>query len=128
MPHRRHFPATPPAGTVHAVTGDPIEEITARELARRLREPEPPALIDVREPWEHHLARIAGARLVPLAQLPAALDSFEAAREYVILCHHGVRSLMAARLLDAHGVRRVASLAGGIDAWSEEVDPTVPQY
>jgi len=108
---------------------DPIiEELSAPELARRLRGPEPPVLIDVREPWEHDVARIPGARLVPLNSLPAALSTLDPAREYVMYCHHGMRSLMAAQFLKERGIERVANLSGGIAAWSEEVDPTVPQY
>jgi sulfur-carrier protein adenylyltransferase/sulfurtransferase len=95
---------------------------------RRLRGPEPPALLDVREPWEHDVARIEGARLVPLATLPAALSTLDPARAYVVYCHHGVRSRMAAHFLAEHGFARVANLDGGIAAWSDEVDPSVPQY
>ena len=105
-----------------------IEEVSAPELARRLAGPEPPVLLDVREPWEHDVARIPGARLVPLNSLPAALSTLDPAREYVIHCHHGVRSLMAAQFLKERGLERVANLSGGIAAWSEEVDPSVPQY
>ena len=105
-----------------------IEEVSAPELARRLRGPAPPVLIDVREPWEHDVARIPGARLVPLNTVAAALSTFDPSREYVIYCHHGVRSLMAAQFLKERGLTRVANLSGGIAAWSEEVDPSVPQY
>jgi rhodanese-related sulfurtransferase len=105
-----------------------VEEMSAPELARRLRGPEPPVLIDVREPWEHGVARIPGARLVPLNTLPAALSTLDPTRAYVIYCHHGMRSLEAALFLKERGLERVANLSGGIAAWSEEVDPTVPQY
>jgi rhodanese-related sulfurtransferase len=105
-----------------------IPEITAVELAQRLRGSEPPLLLDVREPWEHEVARIDGARLVPLDTLPTALATLDPGREYVIHCHHGVRSMMAARFLRSRGVERVANLAGGIDAWSDTVDPQVPKY
>jgi rhodanese-related sulfurtransferase len=82
----------------------------------------------VREPWEHGIARIPGARLVPLNSLPAALSTLDPACEYVVYCHHGMRSLMAARFLQERGMTRVANLSGGIAAWSDEVDPSVPQY
>ena len=82
----------------------------------------------MREPWEHQLASIRGARLVPLNTLPASISAIDPTREYVVHCHHGVRSRMAAEFLRAHGVSRVANLRGGIDAWSDEVDPSVPQY
>jgi adenylyltransferase/sulfurtransferase len=105
-----------------------IPEISPETLADRLRAPEPPMLVDVREPWEHEVARIPGARLVPMNSLPAALSTFDPAREYVIHCHHGVRSLMAAQFLRERGLTRVTNLSGGIDAWSVQVDPSVPRY
>lgn len=103
-------------------------EMPPRELAARLGGPQPPTIIDVREPWEHRLAHIAGARLVPLGTLPAALSTFDPNVDYVLLCHHGVRSLTGLHLLRERGLTRVAHLAGGIDAWSTDVDPDVPRY
>jgi rhodanese-related sulfurtransferase len=106
----------------------PVPELSPAELAERLRGDAPPILLDVREPWEYDLARIAGSRLVPLGSLDAALPTLDAGREYVVLCHHGVRSLMAAHFLQARGIEHVASLRGGIAAWSDDVDPSVPRY
>ena len=103
-------------------------DMPPRELAARLAGPQPPMLIDVREPWEHRLANIPGSRLIPLGTLPAALSTFDPDVEYVLLCHHGVRSLTALHLLRERGLTRVAHLAGGIDAWSADVDPGVPRY
>ena len=105
-----------------------VPEIAPDELDARLRGPAPPVLVDVREPWEHAAARLEGARLVPLGTLPAALSTFDPAQEYVVYCHHGVRSRAGAEFLRAHGVARVANLTGGIDAWSLGVDPAVPRY
>jgi rhodanese-related sulfurtransferase len=85
-------------------------------------------LVDVREPWEHTVARIEGARLVPLGSLGAALSTFDPAQDYVLYCHHGVRSLAGAEFLRSRGLTRVANLTGGIDAWSTHVDPAVPRY
>jgi rhodanese-related sulfurtransferase len=107
---------------------DDVPELSPTEAAARLREPDPPLLLDVREPWEHARAHVDGARLVPLNSLPAALSALDPAREYVVLCHHGVRSMMAARFLKQRGFERVSNLRGGIAAWSDEVDPSVPQY
>jgi adenylyltransferase/sulfurtransferase len=111
-----------------AFAADPIYEMPAAELRARLDGTAPPLLVDVREPWEHQIAALPGARLVPLQSLPAAISAFDPAREYVVYCHHGVRSRMAAEFLRTHGVPRVANLGGGIDAWSGEVDPSVPRY
>lgn len=105
-----------------------VYEMPPDELAERLRGDAPPVLVDVREPWEYRIARIEGATLVPLGQLAAALSTFDPAREYVLHCHHGVRSLEGARFLRARGLARVANLSGGIDAWSVAVDPDVPRY
>ena len=114
--------------TQPAADGAMTPDMPPRELAERLRTARPPTVIDVREPWEHRVAHIPGSRLVPLGSLPAALSTFDPAVEYVLLCHHGVRSLEGVRLLRARGLTRVAHLAGGIDAWSLEVDPAIPRY
>jgi adenylyltransferase/sulfurtransferase len=122
-----HLPETPSVPEPSA--GLPaVEEISPTELATRLRATEPPVLLDVREPWEHGVARIDGARLVPLNSLPHALSTLDPSRAYVTMCHHGVRSRMAAEFLRERGMTRVANLSGGIDAWSGEVDPSVPRY
>jgi sulfur-carrier protein adenylyltransferase/sulfurtransferase len=107
---------------------DRVTEITPRELAARLARGDSVDLLDVREPYEHQLARIPGARLVPLGTFALAVPALDPAREVVVLCHHGVRSAAAAEYLQARGFRRVSSLAGGIDRWSDEVDPAVPKY
>ena len=107
---------------------DEIYEMSPAELDERLRGEQPPVLLDVREPWEHGVASIAGARLVPLNSLPAALSTLDPAREYVVHCHHGTRSRRAAEFLKARGLEHVSNLRGGIAAWSDEVDPSVPQY
>ena len=103
-------------------------EITPRELHARLERGDALELIDVREPYEYAIARVPGARLVPLGTLERALPSLDPAHEMVVLCHHGVRSAAAAECLRAAGFRRVLNLAGGIDRWSAEVDPAVARY
>jgi adenylyltransferase/sulfurtransferase len=103
-------------------------EVTPSELAAMLRRGDAFDLIDVREPREWEVARIPGARLVPLATLPEALATLDRSRELVVHCKSGARSARAARLLEAAGFRRVRNLAGGILRWSEEVDPAVPKY
>ena len=105
-----------------------VEEISPVELAARLGAAEPPLVLDVREPWEHGVAHLEGARLVPLNSLPAALSTLDPARAYVMMCHHGMRSRMAAEFLCERGLTRIANLTGGIDAWSEDVDASVPRY
>ena len=85
-------------------------------------------LIDVREPYEHAIARIPRARLIPMRSLAASVGSLDPRREVVLLCHHGMRSAAAADFLHEQGFQRVWNLTGGIDAWSEEVDPGVKRY
>lgn len=105
-----------------------IEELTARQVAERLREPDPPLLVDVREPWEHQTAAIVGAYHVPLGVLPSRVDELPRDRAIVLHCHHGGRSMQAARWLEAHGYPWLANMDGGIDAWSQTVDEAVPRY
>jgi rhodanese-related sulfurtransferase len=87
-------------------------------------------LLDVREPQEHALARIEGARLFPLGQLEASLGELAEwkAKLVVIHCHHGGRSAHACQLLQQHGFAKTLNLRGGIDAWSQSVDASVPRY
>lgn len=105
-----------------------LAEILPVELQQRIAAGHDLDIIDVREPQEWALGRIPGARLVPLGTLASALGSLDGAREVVVYCKGGVRSARAARQLQAAGFRRVANLTGGILRWSQEVDPSIPQY
>jgi rhodanese-related sulfurtransferase len=98
---------------------------------RALREAgEPFLLLDCREPEEHATASIAGAVLIPMAEIPDRLEQLEAHRSglVVVHCHHGVRSLRVVRWLRARGFPGARSMTGGIDAWSQEIDPGTPGY
>ncbi len=109
---------------------DPDLELSPRQLKHRLGQGDDLVLLDCRTPREFAIARIEGALLLPLQTLPqqiGQLDTF-ADREIVTLCHHGIRSLKAAHLLRRAGFTSVRSLAGGLDAWSLAIDPTVPRY
>jgi adenylyltransferase/sulfurtransferase len=107
-----------------------VQQIGVRDLAQRLSAGEKIYLLDVRQPWEHATAALPASVLIPLNELPTRLDEVEPEEGALVVayCHHGVRSLSAAALLEQHGLTRVASLAGGIDAWSRAVDPAVPRY
>jgi adenylyltransferase/sulfurtransferase len=107
--------------------GDGVE-IAAAELKREWIANPNLVLIDVREPHEYAIARIDGARLIPLSELPGRLPEIDARAEIVTHCHHGMRSLAALELLRGAGFANVRSLQGGIDAWSVDVDPEVPRY
>lgn len=103
-------------------------EVSVTMARERLDGPDPPALLDVREPHEHAIVHLPGSRLIPLGQLPARLGELDPRRDLIVLCHHGVRSLQAVALLQGAGFHGATSLAGGIDAWAVEVDPALPRY
>ena len=103
-------------------------EISLSEFERRRKAGETFLLVDVREPWEYDLCRIDGARLIPMRTIPANLQLLDGDEGVICYCHHGQRSLDVAAWLRAQGVERAQSLAGGIDRWSIEIDPTVPRY
>ncbi len=110
--------------------GTSLRETGAAELQEARARGEELLLLDVREPSEYALARIEGARLLPLGELEARCNELEGwrGRRIVVHCHHGVRSARACALLRERGFERVENLAGGIDAWSLSVDPSVPRY
>ena len=106
-------------------------EITPHEVKSRLDRGEKIALIDVREPAEHAVARIDGSQLIPMRTVPGALQSLEARAEdetLIVFCHHGVRSLNVVHWLREQGIHACQSMAGGIDAWSLHIDRSVPRY
>lgn len=103
-------------------------EISPTDAASLLRENKA-RLIDVREPWEFTTARIEGSLLIPMGDVPArAHQELDPDEHLVILCHHGVRSINVTAWLRNQGFEQAQSLRGGIDAWSAEVDPSVPRY
>jgi rhodanese-related sulfurtransferase len=105
-----------------------VPEISARALAERLRDPNPPLLIDVREPPEWQICRIPGAVLKPMSRIMEWMGDLDKSAEIVFQCHTGVRSWQVANYLQTNGFQRVFNLREGIDAWSVEVDPGVPRY
>jgi molybdopterin/thiamine biosynthesis adenylyltransferase/rhodanese-related sulfurtransferase len=107
---------------------DSVPAISARELKRRMDAREPVELIDVRETFEYEIARIDGAKLIPLGQIAERMNELQRQQPIVVHCHSGQRSAEAVRLLLKRGFANVYNLEGGIDAWSEQVDPTVPRY
>ena len=107
-----------------------VREIDVHDLLRRLAASEPVYLVDVRQPWEHDTAALPDSVLIPLAELPGRVQEVRPppGALVVVYCHHGLRSRSGAVLLERLGFANVASLAGGIDAWSVEIDPAVPRY
>ncbi|MCX8072137.1 MAG: rhodanese-like domain-containing protein [Candidatus Binatia bacterium] len=104
------------------------QELSPAELAQRLARGEPVCLLDVREAEEVALAALPGAVHIPLRSLPARVGELDPRATIVVYCHHGMRSAMAAEWLVERGFQSVLNLAGGIDAWAREVDPTMPRY
>jgi rhodanese-related sulfurtransferase len=104
--------------------------MTPAELAARLAAPNPPRLLDVREPEEHAFAALPHSTLLPLSELAERVEDIAAWKddEIVVYCHHGVRSAHAIAHLRTLGFTRLHNLSGGIDRWSLEVDSSVPRY
>ena len=103
-------------------------DITAAELAERLKEGNHLHLIDVREPHELQISHLEGATLIPLGQLAARMSELDSAEDIVLFCKAGTRSARALELLASAGFRKMKNLKGGINAWAREVDPSLPIY
>jgi len=106
------------------------KEISVQDLAHMQQAREPIFLLDVRQPWEHQLVALPGSTLIPLPELARRASEVRPSKSsaLVVYCHHGIRSLSGAAVLEQLGFENVASLAGGIDAWAVEVDQTMPRY
>jgi adenylyltransferase/sulfurtransferase len=102
--------------------------ITPKELKSRLDRGERLVLLDVRDQWEYDLAKLQGSVLIPLTTLPQSLAKLNRDSEIIAICHHGMRSADATNFLLQQGFTNVKNLVGGIDAWSAQVDTTVPRY
>ena len=107
-----------------------MDEITVTELHQLMQSDQPPVLLDVREQHEYDFAHIEGATLLPLSTLMERHSELESYRDHLIVahCHHGMRSAQAIGFLQTQGYTNMKNLAGGIDAWSVEVDENVPIY
>jgi len=100
-------------------------EIGPAELKARLGAVQ---VLDCREAWEVEIAKLAGSLDIPINEVPARAGEIDAGRPVVVLCHHGGRSLAVARWLRANGHPGAQSLAGGIDLWAAEIDPSLARY
>src|SRR5690606_17411775 len=112
------------------MTTDYPLEIQPTEVNALLQQGEDFLLLDVRQPNEFETAAIQGAMLIPLGELGSRLSELEPYRDrrIIVHCHHGVRSMRAVMGLRQNGFSGAQSLAGGIDLWSQQIDPDVPQY
>ena len=117
-----------PQAAAEAAKEEPVPAINVLELKRRLDAHENFVLIDVRERYEHDIARIPGAKLIPLGELPGRLSELDSADEIVLHCKSGRRSAQALGVLKEAGFARLWNVSGGIEAWADEIDPSVPKY
>lgn len=105
-----------------------MTEISVAELKRRRDAGEPLVLLDVREADEIATASLPFSTAIPMAEVPAEMDRLPHDVPIVVMCHGGVRSARVTRFLNEHGYPNAVNLAGGIDAWSQEIDPAVARY
>jgi rhodanese-related sulfurtransferase len=107
-----------------------MQQISAKDLSNWLADPTGPrpVLLDVREPWEFEICKLADAVLVPMSSIPARMQELDAEAETVVICHHGGRSMQVAAFLARNGFTRLYNLAGGMDAWAHTVDPAMATY
>lgn len=106
------------------------KQLHPQKLAEMLDAGEPVYLLDVRHAWEHEHCHLPNSVLIPLPELPERVGEVEVPEgaTVVVYCHHGIRSLSGAAILEASGAPTAYSLSGGIDAWSLLIDPRVPRY
>lgn len=106
-----------------------VAEVSPREFVERRAGGRDMTLLDVREAWETELAAVPAEVLhIPMAEIPGRLAELDPGRETVVICRSGGRSLQVARFLESQGFTSVSNLAGGILAWSRDLDPRIPQY
>jgi sulfur-carrier protein adenylyltransferase/sulfurtransferase len=105
-----------------------VPQVTPEELRDLLAGPDPPLLVDVREPNEWDIVHLEGARLIPRGALPERVDELTSARSIVLYCRSGQRSGQAAKFLLDLGFANVRNLKGGINAWADKIDPSLPKY
>jgi sulfur-carrier protein adenylyltransferase/sulfurtransferase len=106
----------------------PVPEISVEELKAKKTRGDKFVLLDVREQYEYDIARIPGSQLIPLGELPSRMSELDSADEIVIHCKSGIRSAKALRQLQKAGFAKVFNVEGGISAWADRVDSTVPKY
>src|SRR5947209_1420208 len=104
-----------------------VPEISAREVKRMMDEQRPFVLVDVREPHEYQICNIPGSKLIPLGEIPRRMHELSSADEIVVHCRSGQRSAQAVGFLMKAGFRKIHNLQGGVLAWADEVDPTMPR-
>lgn len=106
-----------------------VKPLTAEQLRDWLARGEPrPVILDVREPWEVEICALPGATCIPMSRIAERVEELPRDGDIVVLCHHGMRSFHVATYLRGLGFERLYNLNGGIDAWAQQVDPSMPTY
>ncbi|MFA5912411.1 MAG: rhodanese-like domain-containing protein [Burkholderiales bacterium] len=107
-----------------------MTQITPQALQQWLSDKarKPPLLLDVREPWEYGTCRIEGSTLAPINTIPARVQELDRDCDTVVICHHGVRSFQVGLFLERNGFSNLYNLKGGVNAWADQVEPTMPRY
>ena len=106
-----------------------FRELSASELHTYLQTTNTqPLLLDVREPWEYEKCNLKNSQLMPMRQIPSALNELDPDQEIIVICHHGIRSRSVAAYLASNSFNNVTNLTGGIDAWAKYVDPSMATY
>lgn len=106
-----------------------MRELAPTELKSYLEQaPQPPLLLDVRQPWEYDICKLDNAQLVPMSQIPTKIDELDKDQEIVVICHHGIRSRQVANYLESSGFTNVINLNGGVAAWAQQVDSSMATY
>ncbi len=106
-----------------------MREFSALQLQTHLENCEiQPLLLDVRQPWELDVCKIENSVLIPMSQIPTKIDSLDAVREIVVICHHGIRSRSVGRYLEHAGFSNIINLSGGVDQWAKTVDKLMATY
>jgi len=123
----QQFCGMAPAAKEESAVKNGIPQITVTELKRRIDAGESPFILDVREPFEYQIANIGG-KLIPQGEVPQRLSEIDREREVIVQCKSGGRSQRIAEFLQQTGYPKVVNLAGGITAWSNEIDPSVAKY
>jgi rhodanese-related sulfurtransferase len=108
----------------------PIQQIAPQQLKEWLDDParDDPLLLDVREDWELQVCRLPQVRHLPMNTVPARASELDATADIVVICHHGGRSLQVASWLASNGFGKLHNLAGGMDSWARQVDPSMAVY
>ena len=106
-----------------------MQEKSAKEVNEMIKANPILKIVDVREQWEYDKGHIENSKHIPMGQIPSSIELFSDTNEYVIVCHHGIRSRTVALYLEQKGVKaNLYNLSGGMEQWSDDVDSTIGKY